>query len=145
MDCLICDQIERVASLPGGPLIDEAEIIAYHVPPIDRFPVQYLGRLLIVTRRHVAHVGHLTPAEAVAVGRAVRRLGAALLRLGDVSHVHSAIIGLHVPHFHQHVFPRYHWMPTDADWNSLHERSDAPLGDAPEITGFVERLLADPI
>jgi len=143
MTCLICDQIANVTSLPGGALVDEADVVAFHVPPIDRFPVQYLGRLLIVTRRHVAHLGELTSDEAAAVGRAAQRLGSALLGLDDVTHVHSAIIGLHVPHFHQHVFPRYQWMPREADWNSLHERVDAPRGGADEISGFVRRLRAN--
>jgi diadenosine tetraphosphate (Ap4A) HIT family hydrolase len=140
MGCLICEQIEGVASLPGGPLVDDVAVVAYHLPPIDRFPVQYLGRMLVVTRRHVAHIGQLTSDEAAAVGRAAQYLGAALLELDDVAHVHCAVIGLHVPHFHQHVFPRYCWMPAEADWNSLHERVDAPRGGAEEIAGFVRRL-----
>lgn len=140
MDCPICEQIETVASLPGGALVEEPDIVAYHLPPVDRFPVQYLGRLLVVTRRHVPHVGNLMPEEAANVGCAVQKLGAALRALDDVSHVHCAIIGLHVPHFHEHVFPRYRWMPPEADWNSLHERVDAPRGGAEEIGGFVRRL-----
>jgi diadenosine tetraphosphate (Ap4A) HIT family hydrolase len=54
--------------------------------------------------------------------------------------VHTAAIGLHVPHFHQHLFPRYGWMSPGADWNALHELPDAPLGGAPEIAELVDRL-----
>ena len=139
-ECLICEQIAAVDALPGGALVDESLVVAYHLPPIDRFPRQYLGRVLLVTRRHVDHLGDLTEEEAAAVGRAARRLAAGLRALDDVARVHTAVIGLHVPHFHQHVFPRYEWMPPEADWNSLHELPDAPRGGAAEIAAFVERL-----
>ena len=138
--CLICDQLATTGALPGGLLVDDDLVVAYHLPPIERYPQQYLGRTLIVTRRHVDHLGELTPDEAAAVGRAAQVLGAALLALDEVTRAHVAVIGLGVPHFHQHVFPRYEWMPNDADWNALHTRDDAPKGGADEIAAFVARL-----
>lgn len=138
--CLICDQLAAVDDLPGGPLVVDELVVAYHVPPIDRFPLQYLGRVLIVTHRHVDRLGELTREEAARVGVASRAVAVALEGLRDVSRVHIAVIGLGVPHFHQHVFPRYDWMPREADWNALHERDDAPLGGAAEIGAFVDRL-----
>ena len=35
---------------PAAQLVDDGAVVAYHVPPIDRFPRQYLGRVLLVTR-----------------------------------------------------------------------------------------------
>ena len=139
-DCLICDQIASIDTLPGGSLVDERLVRAYHLPPIDRVPRQYLGRILLVTERHVDHFGELTAEEAEAVGRAGRVVAASLLALDDVARVHTAVIGLGVPHFHQHLFPRYEWMSREADWNALHELPDAPLGGAPEIAALVDRL-----
>ena len=138
--CLICEQVATVLALPGGPVVEHELAVAYHLPPNDRFPLQYLGRVLLVTRRHVDHLGELTPSEAAAIGVVGRAVAEGLLALSDVSRVHSAVIGLHVPHFHQHLFPRYDWFPLEADWNSLHERPDAPRGGAAEIAAFVDRL-----
>jgi diadenosine tetraphosphate (Ap4A) HIT family hydrolase len=138
--CLICDQVESIDVLPGGSLVDDALVAAYHLPPIERFPRQYLGRVLLVTRRHVDHLGDLTPDEAAAAGLAARTVAHALRSLGDVTRVHLAVIGLHVPHFHLHLIARYDWVPDDSDWNALHELPGAPLGGSEEIAAFVERL-----
>jgi diadenosine tetraphosphate (Ap4A) HIT family hydrolase len=100
-DCLICDQVASVDGLPGGALVDDELVVAYHLPPIDRFPRQYLGRVLLVTRRHVDHLGDLTADEAMAVGRGARIVAAAMRNLDEVTRVHVAVIGLHVPHFHR--------------------------------------------
>ena len=142
-DCLICDQLEALDSLPGGPVVDDSAVVAYHLPPIDRFPQQYLGRFLVVTRRHVDHLADLTPDEAAAVGLASRTVATGLQALEDVERVHVAVIGLGVPHFHQHVFPRYAWMPREADWNALHELPGAPRGASAAIADFVDRFRAN--
>jgi diadenosine tetraphosphate (Ap4A) HIT family hydrolase len=139
-DCLICDQLASVDGLPGGALIDDDLVVGYHLPPIDRFPRQYLGRVLLVTRRHVDHLGDLTADEAMAVGRGARIVAAAMRNLDEVTRVHVAVIGLHVPHFHMHLIARYDWVPPDADWNRLHEHPKARLGGDVEIRAFVERL-----
>ncbi|MGH3111278.1 MAG: HIT family protein [Gaiellaceae bacterium] len=141
-DCLICEQIAAIDDLPGGAVVAGDVVVAYHLPPIERFPLQYLGRVLVVTRRHVDHLGELRREEASAAGIAARDVAAMLTSLDDVARVHLAVIGLHVPHFHLHVFPRYEWMPREADWNALHELPDAPRGGAAEISEFVERLRA---
>lgn len=138
--CLICNQVGSIAELPGGALVDDDLVVAYHLPPIDRFPRQYLGRVLLVTRRHVDHLGDLTDEEAAAVGRGSRVVAAGMRRLDDVTRVHVAVIGLHVRHFHLHLIARYAWVPPDADWNALHELPQAPLGAAEEIAEFAERL-----
>jgi hypothetical protein len=33
-ECLICEQIAAVDTLPGGALVDESLVVAYHLPPI---------------------------------------------------------------------------------------------------------------
>jgi len=93
-----------------------------------------------VTRRHVDHLGDLTEAETIAVALGARRIAQALRAIDDVTRVHLALIGQHHPHFHLHIFPRYEWMPVDADWNALYERSDASRGAEVEIAQFVARL-----
>jgi histidine triad (HIT) family protein len=138
--CLVCEQLDVARSFAGGPLLEDDAVVAYHLAPNDRFPLQYLGRIMVVTRRHVDHLADLTDEETVAVALAARRVAEALGALEEVTRVHLALIGQHHPHFHLHVFPRYEWMPLDADWNALYRRADAPRGNADGIADFVARL-----
>ena len=87
-------------------------------------------------------LGDLTEDEATAVGAAARRISRALEGVDDVLRVHLALIGLHVPHFHLHGFPRYTWLPRDVDMNALHTLDDAPRGGEAEIAAFAERRRA---
>ena len=138
--CLICKQLNTAESLPGGPLVGGDLVVAYHAPPIERFPRPYLGRFLVVTRRHVDHLADLTADEAAAVGVVSRTVASGLMAMEDVARVHVAVIGLGVAHFHQHVFPRYGWMPRDVEFTALHELPDAPRGADAEIGDFVGRV-----
>jgi diadenosine tetraphosphate (Ap4A) HIT family hydrolase len=139
-ECLLCEQVEEAERFGGGPLIGDDLVVAYHLPPSERYPLQYLGRVQVVTRRHVDHLSDLTEAETVAAALAARRITQGLRAMDDVDRVHLALIGQHHPHFHLHVYPRYAWMPRDADWNALSMRDDAPRGGAPEIIDFIGRL-----
>ena len=138
--CRLCQDVIHAEASDGGALISDEYVVAYHLTPNDRFPKQYLGRVLLVTRRHVDHLADLTQQETVSVALAARRLAQALRRMESVERVHLALIGVHHPHFHLHVYPRYDWMPPEADWNALQARDDAPLGGPTEIVRFAERL-----
>ncbi|HZQ82105.1 MAG TPA: HIT family protein [Gaiellaceae bacterium] len=139
-DCLVCQEVAGEIELPGGLLWDDEHAIAFHLPPLERFSQQpYLGHLLVVTRRHVDHVGDLTEAEATSVAQATRTLAAALRREG-VERVHVAVIGLGVPHFHQHLYPRYPGVPEGTPWMGVDELPDAPHGGSAEIAALVDRL-----
>lgn len=138
-DCLICRQVAGEVELPGGSLWDDANAVAFHVPPTEGNPTPYIGHLFVFTRRHVDHLGDLTKPEAESVARASRTLAAALREEG-VERVHVAVIGLGMAHFHQHLYPRYPGMPADAAWDSVDELPEAPHGGADEIRSFVERL-----
>jgi diadenosine tetraphosphate (Ap4A) HIT family hydrolase len=137
---LICEQILEARNFAGGPLIENPRILAYHLAPNERFPRQYLGRVQVVTQRHVDHLSDLTEAEVVAVALGGHRIARALRAMEGVSRVHAALIGQHHPHFHLNLFPRYEWMPIEADWNALHRRDDAPMGERREIEEFIAKL-----
>jgi diadenosine tetraphosphate (Ap4A) HIT family hydrolase len=140
-DCLVCREVAGEIDLPGGQLWEDANVVAFHLPPIEKNPRPYLGHCMVVTRRHVDHLGDLTEAEAESVARASRSLAAGL-RAEGAERVHVAVIGLAVPHFHQHLYPRYPGVPTGTSWMAVDELPDAPHGDAQEIASFVERLRA---
>jgi diadenosine tetraphosphate (Ap4A) HIT family hydrolase len=125
--------------MPGGALWEDANAVAFHLPPTEGNPKPYLGHLMVFTRRHVDHLGDLTESEAESVGRASRALAAALREEG-VERVHVAVIGLGAAHFHEHLYPRYPGVAAGTPWNSLDELPDSPHGGADEIKSFVERV-----
>lgn len=138
--CLLCNQVAEAESFGGGPLWSDEAVLAFHLAPNARFPRQYLGRIMVVTKRHVDHLSDLTEAETVAAALAARRVAHALRKMPGVERVHLALIGQHHAHFHLHVFPRYAGVPPEADRNTLYERDDAPRGGGPEIISFIESL-----
>jgi ATP adenylyltransferase len=109
--------------------------------PTEKNPRPYLGHCMVVTVRHVDHLGDLTEAEVESVGRA-SRVVAKGLRAEGAERVHVAVIGLGVDHFHQHLFPRYPGVPVGTPWISVDELPDAPHGDAAQIAALVERMRA---
>lgn len=139
--CLVCHEIAGEVELPGGLLWDDEQAIAFHVPPTDGNLRPYLGHCMVVTRRHVDHLGDLTEAEVESVARASRAVARGLRGEG-AERVHVAVIGLGVDHFHQHLFPRYPGVPAGTAWMSVDELPDAPHGDADQIAALVERMRA---
>jgi diadenosine tetraphosphate (Ap4A) HIT family hydrolase len=139
--CLVCSEVAGEIDLPGGLLWEDENAVAFHIPPIEARPKPYLGYCMVVTRRHIDHIGDLTVAEAESVARASRSVAAALQGVG-AERVHIAVIGLGTDHFHQHLFPRYPGVPPGTSWMAVDELPDAPHGDAQAIAAFVERLRA---
>jgi len=138
-DCLVCQEVAAQYPVPGGLLWEDELAVAFHIPPIEGNERPYLGHLLVVTRRHVDHLGDLTDPEAASVHRASRQLGAAL-RAEGAERVHVAVIGLGMEHFHQHLYPRYPGVPEGTNWMGVGELQDAPHGGAAEIEKLGARL-----
>lgn len=139
--CLVCEEVSGEVDLPGGFLWQDGAVVAFHVPPIADNPTPYIGHCMVVTRRHVDHLGDLTEQEAASVARASRALAGAL-RAEGVERVHLAVIGLGVDHFHQHLVPRYPGVPPGTSWMAVDELPDSPHGGSTEIAEFVGRLRA---
>ena len=138
-DCLVCREVAGEVELQGGFLLEDEDAVAFHVPPTEKTPQPYLGHCLVVTRRHVDHLGDLTEPEATAVALAARALARAL-RAEGAERVHVAVIGTGSDHFHQHLFPRYPGVPAGTTWTALDELPDAPHGGTDEIADFAARL-----
>jgi len=140
-DCLVCRERDGGVELPGGVIWEEDLAAAFHVPPLPERGDPYLGHLLVVTYRHVAGLGELSGDEAAAVGRGAARMARALVAAG-ATWVHSAVAGLDVPHFHQHLLPRYRDTPHAVPWHAVEEWGGARHGGAAEIAELVGRLRA---
>ena len=80
--CIVCLEVAGEIDLPGGILWEDAEAIAFHVPPTDATPVPCIGQCLVVTRRHVDHLADLTDQESASVARASRALVTVLRATG---------------------------------------------------------------
>ena len=139
--CLVCREVAGEIELPGGLLWDDGHAIAFHLPPLESNPTPYVGHCMVVTRRHVDHLGDLSVAEVESVARASRSIAFGL-RVEGAERVHVAVIGLGVDHFHQHLYPRYPGVPSGTSWIAVDELPDAPHGDAAAIAAFVARLRA---
>lgn len=141
-DCLVCRELRGDVALPGGILLQDAVAVAFHAPPLEERNDQrnYLGHLLVVTRRHIAGLADLDDAEAASVGRFSARLARALTEGAGADWVYSAVIGTGMPHFHLHLLPRYLDTPREVPWHAIDEWEGARRGSAPEIAEFVEVL-----
>jgi len=141
-ECLVCRELRGDVTVPGGFLLRDGAVTAFHLPPLDEHGSPYLGHLLIVTHRHVARLGDLSDEESAAVGRTATRLARALTEAGGAEWVYSAVIGTGVPHFHLHLIPRYPDTPRAVPWHEVNQWVGARRGGADEIAEFVELLRA---
>jgi histidine triad (HIT) family protein len=139
-DCLGCREIAGDIEIPGGPLVDDGLVFAFHAVPLETDPRPYLGHLLVSPRRHVDHFGDLNPAEAARIGTVAAQLSQALRQSEPIERVYAAVIGTHVPHFHLHLLPRYLGTPSDVRWYLVDEWEGARRGGPAEIASLVERL-----
>jgi histidine triad (HIT) family protein len=139
-DCLVCHEIAGDINVPGGSLVDDEVVFAFHMPPLEADLTPYLGHLLVSPKRHVDHFGDLEEAEAARIGGVAAQLSKALREIEPVERVFAAVIGTHVPHFHLHLLPRYVGTPSEIRWYEVDEWEGAPRGGPMEITALVERL-----
>lgn len=139
----MCREVAGDVELPGGLLLDEEHVLAFHVFPQEGERVVYLGYLMLVSRRHVAGHEDLDDVEAAAVGRGLTHLARALRDVAGADHVFVVRIGTGVPHLHIHLVPRYPETPRDVPWNKVDEWPGAKRGGAEEIAALVGRLRDD--
>ncbi len=91
-ECLVCRELCGDVVIPGGFLWRDAQVVAFHTPPVEEVGNKRpFGHLLVVTRRHVARLGDLTEEEAAAVGRAATRLARVLIEASGAGWVYSAL------------------------------------------------------
>jgi len=137
-DCLICAKHRGEGPLVGPEIWRDDLVAVSHGSPGDDGVL--LGYLFVETLRHAPHLDDLTDVEAAAVGSAARRAAIAVRAELDPEHVFSAVIGMGIPHFHQHVFPRHRGVPDETPWHDSAHAPEAKRGDLAEVTALADRL-----
>lgn len=90
-----------------------------------------LGYVFVESQRHAPYLDDLSDDEAAAIGRVAARLARGLRAELEVDFVQTAVSGMGVAHFHEHVFVRHTGMPELYPW--WQEWPDAPMGDIPAL------------
>lgn len=138
-DCLICAKHRGEGPLVGAHIWADEHVIVTHVP-VGADGTATLGYVFVETKRHVASLDALTEEEAtgaaLAAWRATRGIRAELAP----EFVFTAMVGLGIPHFHQHVIPRYQGTPAEYPWMQSTDWSGAPHGDNNAIADLASRL-----
>jgi histidine triad (HIT) family protein len=140
-ECLVCRELGGDVVLPGGFLIDENSVVAFHCPPMPGAESPYLGYLFVTSRRHVPSFAELKPDEASAMGTAIAKLSAALKSEG-ADRVYVMSIGHAWPHLHVHLIPRWPETPVEVSWMKVDEWDGARRGDAGEVEAMTRQLRA---
>ena len=136
-ECVICLKHRGEGPLTGQFIARFDGFLVYHARTDDegRSP---LGYVFIESERHVPYVWDLTDEEAANLGRLRTRLARALRAALGAEFVITAVIGLGIAHFHEHLLPRMPGTPKELAWHD----SDEALrkADADEVAGLAEQL-----
>lgn len=137
-DCFVCNtQTGRTPPI-GGPVYEDDLVYAHHYH-FDEGP-EYLGHLILETKRHTPDFAALTPAEAQRIGLLITRLSSALKACTSAEKVYSVFYGEVTPHLHVHITARYpETPPAYLRWN-VEDWPGAPRGGADEIANLCQRL-----
>jgi diadenosine tetraphosphate (Ap4A) HIT family hydrolase len=126
--------------VPGGVLLHDTHLHATLWTPPDG--PDYLGRIVLHSRRHLPSLGDLTPAEGVALGAATQRLGVALRETLPPELVYLESYMEAVRHLHAFFMPRYPGTPREFVRQRLTAWPQAPRADKGASEQLAERLRA---
>lgn len=108
--CMACDVVAGRLAAPGGVIYENEYWMLDHAVS----PVPLDGFLILKPKRHVEHIGELTPEEAAAFGPLLRAAYAALREVTGAEKVHVTSFGEAVRHVHWYLLPRRAGMPASA-------------------------------
>lgn len=138
--CLFCDIQSGKTPTVGGPVYEDELVYAHHFYVEGR--KNYLGHLIVETKRHTPDFATLTPAEAQAVGALIARLSSAIKTCAGAEKVYAEFYGEVTPHLHVHLMARYPGTPEAyLRWN-VTDWPDAPRANADDVAALCERLRA---
>ena len=138
--CPFCDNVAGRTTEGGNrcAVVMDTDLTLTFVAPLR----QQVGRLLVITKRHVPTLLDLSNKEAAAIFRDVRRTALAVTKAfkpgGLTIYQNNGVASGHeVPHFHMHVVPRY-----ENDGGSRPDRGPAiPYEERAEVAARVKRFL----
>jgi diadenosine tetraphosphate (Ap4A) HIT family hydrolase len=137
--CLVCREQRGEVVLPGGFLINDDSVVAFHCPPVPGAETPYLGYLFVTSRRHVPSFAELQPGEAAAMGTAIAALSAALKTEG-AERVYVISVGHAWPHLHVHLIPRWPETPAEVSWMNVDDWEGARRGGASDVEAMTLQL-----
>lgn len=138
-DCRICAKHRGEGPLAGPQVWADEHLLVTH-RPVGGDGTTVLGYLYVDSRRHVPYLDDLGDAETVAIARTVKRAARGLRTELGADFVFSAIIGMGIPHFHQHLFVRHAGTPARYDWMAGDQWPDAPRGSTADVVDLCLRL-----
>ncbi len=138
--CLICRKQRGEIDLPGGPIYSDELVFACHAHLWDEKPDQYLGWLVLETRRHTPDLTSLTEQEAVQIGKMARLLARTLKEELKAEKIYLFVIGEGIAHFHMHLLPRYPETPREYWGSRVDEWPGAPRGGERAIAELSRNL-----
>lgn len=139
-DCLICRKQRGKFSFPGGPVYQDDLVFASHAHLSSEETEQYLGWLVLETRRHTPDLASLNEREAQRVGAVARLIARALETELEAEKVYAFIIGEGVAHFHMHLVPRYPGTPREYWGVRVDQWPDAPRAGERAIAELCDKL-----
>ncbi len=138
--CFICRKHRGEIDLPGGAIYEDELVFAGHAFNPDAPDGQYLGHLIVESKRHVAGLAGLTDEEARQIGLVLTRLGRVLETAVSAEHIYLFVLGHHVAHLHYHLIPRYPGAPREYWGVHVDEWPDAPKGDARAVADLCSKI-----
>lgn len=135
--CFFCERLAHASAIPGGAIFEDELLHASHW--FDGGP-EYLGHLVLQTKRHAPGVADLTDEEARRVGLVATRLARALKATVGAEKVYAYVFAEAVPHYHQLLTARYPGVPKEYWRLNLGEWPDAPRGDANAVAEVARRV-----
>lgn len=137
--CRICAKHRGKGPLVGPEVWADDYLLVTH-RPVGEDGTTVLGYLYVDSRRHVPYLDDLSDAEAVAIARTVKRAARGLRTELGAEFVFSAIIGMGIAHFHQHLFVRHPGTPDGYGWMAGDQWPDAPRGGTADVVELCRRL-----
>lgn len=141
--CLICEKHRGVGELAAPILWADEYAVVSHRPPAPETGQAIAGYLFVESRAHVERWQDLSEAQAFAVARVSWTAAQVLASSFATDQVFSAIVGMRVPHFHQHVFVRHPGTPPSVPWHEPDAWDQCPHLGAEALDGFAASLRAE--
>lgn len=140
MECLFC-QIQRgLIPVIGGAIYEDELVYTSHYS-YDSMP-EYLGYLVVQTKRHAPTFADLTDCEARSVGLMVTRLSRALKACVGAERSYVVFFGEAIPHLHVLITARYPATPPEYWRSNIYRWPGVPKGGTEEIRALCDQLRA---
>jgi diadenosine tetraphosphate (Ap4A) HIT family hydrolase len=140
--CVICEKHRGVGELAGPILWADEHAVVSHRPPALGTDQVIAGYLFVESREHVARWQDLTGTQASVIARVSWTAARVLADRFGTDQVFSAIVGMRVPHFHQHVFVRHPGTPSTVPWHDPQSWDASPHLGVEELDSLAASLRA---